>query len=265
MTTPHKTELEELIESHSRGKWGFSVGYIPSAGQGSVNNPAQSLLTVDTPAWMARPWTVTLGHMTFAGGPLVGASPPPDNQTPNFVQVLLDWGVDSGRERAVIDWPWSGSTFQFHAASFRLYQQPAQGNLNNVRPPILNGWASPFACGARATDFLGPTFTDYTSVFALAALGGTVDVPVPARAVAYRFVQNMTLAAAQAAPFVQLEQYAGGQLIRESQDGDYSLNTFTPPRQAIIPLLSLASIIRVTNPNTPGTLTGSVQFLLDLG
>lgn len=258
------TELGELRKAYNQGKWGFSHQLL--VGQST----AIPLITLDLPSWMARPWTISTAAMLFSNGVLSTTNAPPDppnSQTVMEIKLRIDWGIDSARESAEVDYNWGGNTFQIHAANVRVYLLPPPvQNYNTTRLPILNGWISPFAQGRGATDFIGPTWTHAFSF----NINSTAFVPIPARAIAYRMVP---LRIVDAVNVINVFQEAGGvdldvscDLITEPLaivDGG-AVSHLYPTRSSLIPLVPYASLLKIQTAATTDW-RGSIQFLLDMG
>lgn len=258
-------EIRELEKCYRNGKWGFAQDF-----RAAINAPSGiSLLTADLPPWMARAWTINMAQFLYQGQPLSvipnDSGYAPNTQTANDVKLRIDWGVDSARESALVDYPWAGGTFQLHAATIRVYLNPVNGlqTYNPIRVPILNGWMSPGASGRVAVDALAPT---YTALFSC-SVGTPAHVTIPARAVAYRIVAidsptsgdllTASQVAVAGAPGIPLTIDYNAESTQPSGFGQY------PYRSLFVPLINAASGVQVTT--STGAFTGWMQFLLDLG
>lgn len=256
-------ETRAMAKCQAEGKWGYAQQWALRA---------DGILTAQLPSWMARSWTITLGSFRYTGGPL-SAIPPvtsndpgtnnADTQTSQRTFARIDWGVDSGRETAYVDWPWGGCTFQVQAALVRVTQIGVTAR-NNTRLPLLNAFMAPVPNARGAIGQLGPTYT-YGPI--AQALGTTVVYPIPPRASAYRIIPD-TAASAQLALIVN-QMYGGvaftGPLDWNSESITYAeTNIHTWPQRALfVPLHPEMAAIQIT---TPGSgFGGWIQYLLDLG
>lgn len=181
-----ETEEEMLSASAARNNWGQAFNLY--------NNAAASVLNVDLPAWMARPWTLNLLRYRYSGGPLasgVGVASNPDAQTVgDDTKVRIDYGVDGALESVLVDYPRQGGTLQFHAAVIRVYFiAPAIASTSlppgGIIPlsPLVGAFLTPHARG-QLTDWQPPTLTLPGVAVATAPASSYVQVPV--RAKAYR-------------------------------------------------------------------------------
>lgn len=262
-------EMTYLAKSQQAGKWGFTVPYTQAEGT--------SLLTFDLPAWMARPWTITLMGMKYSTGPLssnVALHGTADQQSVSDCQVRIDWGVDSAMESALVDYPFAGCTFQVHAAVLRMYIN-FKSSLNANIPPMIGGFVSPFGSGRMAADLFGPTFT---TNFGGLSPAQTRITNVPKRARAYRLVPRNI--ATLGGPSFQVTQGSGGPTGNIFPQIDYGTTGggeqlavadgggsehWYPYRSTFATLAPTTSIITVTN--TGGIVAGDVNivYLMDLG
>jgi len=248
-----------LDEATRTGRWSFSVQSRLDA------TPffAEDLLSMQMANVMALPWTVNLNAFQYSGGLLAsGASVPTSNQTNSAqrVTVRVYWGVDGSTEEALIDYPARGCTFQLQASMLRLslFHQGIVG----ATAPKLSGFLSP---NPRViVPIAGPTFT---AVVTLAALAQT-NVPIPVRAVAYRWFIVNTVVAANDLVLEQLAVDAGAVVLCQRDfsapfvGGDDQLQG---NRAGYIPINSIAQFIRLTNGNLTLSRSFGIQFLLDLG
>lgn len=277
-----ETELEFLKRSQENGKWGFSQQFI-----GPV---AQSLITVDLPAWMARQWTLQLLRWRYANGVLAAApaSSNPDAQTVAGTgpRVVLHYGVDSAMERVQMDYNKSGCSVQFHAASIRVYLEApgtafgtSSGSSGVIQPPalapIVAGFITPYGKGPGSADNI-PSVTFTTTQFTVSQLGGATVRNIPDRARAYRLViitepQNTLLVRQLAGDGVSVvasdykATLAGGEFPIVLDNGVTQPNHLHPQRPLFMPLMRDAEIIELQNTTALGSTIVALQFLLDVG
>ena len=261
--------VQDYIAAMAGGQWGFA--FVPPTGSGVGLSP--DLLSFQVPPYLTRSWTITLGAFRFGelgpgGGLLLGNAQPSDNQTTSdgFMRVNLNWGSFAMTERAIVDYPARGCSFQIQASIMRL--QVSWGVLaTNQAPPHLAGFISPTARGVTALNG-APTFTTSFSP-SVAPAGSSRRIPVPDRAVAYRFV----LATGAVASTIQLYQQNGN---GASIQYDGTFPTVTSPALAspddlmgnaagYIPLNPSSQFVLVTNTDGLTPLLIALQFLLDLG
>jgi hypothetical protein len=180
-------EIQELQRAAALGRWGTNTGYLAA-----VN---QYLCRMETPAWMARVWTVNLTAFRYAGGPLAVGGGTPDQQTTNAAQIALEWGVDGAGERCIMDYPWTGASFEVTCASLKLsFLGAGDTGLNAGGDlPNVGAFITPHMRGG-STEKNPPTLTRYVIV----PQTSFANVPIPARARAYTLVarDNPSLLAA---------------------------------------------------------------------
>lgn len=263
-------EESELLASHARGRWGFSVPLAQALGQ--------SMLTVDVPSWMARCWTINVKRMRYGstapGTPSGLPVPPdtnhggPDTQVMTDASISLQWGIDGAQETATLDYPVQGATFQLHAAFIRMYINSPTTTVS----PIVGAFVSPSNRGGSGQD-LYPCAAVRT--FNLTVGPNSVQrLDIPERAVAYRLLRNDTnlqsaIESVQCInggsvlsfDYAAISSGSGEPLqVTDGTNGHY----FTT-RELWMPLDSQAAFLKVTNPQAVVIATFRVQFLLDLG
>lgn len=271
----HMNDIEQelLQRSADANNWGFALNLLGA--------PNQSVINVDLPAWMARAWTLNLLRYRYGSGVLVttaGASTNPDAQTfGDDVYVTLDYGVGGVSERVVFDYPRTGGTVEFHAASIRVYVSGPSNVVflpggNPPLSPLVGGFVTPYARG-DAHDSVGPTFTTPSITI---ANNNTVQTNVPPRARAYRLVpvpsghtlettarwlvtQQTGFGANIAIDFGQTETVGEPFPITQGTDHEY-MN-----RNVWIPLIRDTEQIAITYQQAAQAGTVRIQFLLDLG
>ena len=259
------TELEYNAASQQAGKWGFTVGLNEGANV--------TLLTHDAPAYMAQVWTLNLlaakwqAPIGGAFNALIGTRQQPiDNATLPIGTVRLDYGVDSAMESVEFDYPLQGGTFQFHAATFRLYLGETgafvPATIAGYSFPQVGGFVAPGSRGASAADVL-PSCTLTTLLQTSVVTPGTFHWR-PRRALAYRIVPFNVGGSAANYTVRQIGFNAG--ILTLDLDG--ALATPATPelmlnRNAFEPLIANAQGISVET-----VVAGAfyyVQWLLDIG
>jgi hypothetical protein len=238
-------ELAELKHALSTGRWGFRAPLLIAVGQ--------PLVTSMVPAYLARVWTVTLTAWRYQTGIIGVAALPPDNNTsagPGLVAVKVEWGIDGGNETCLVDYPWSGVTFQLHAAYVRVSLE-ATASPSFTAPPIVGAMLSP--SGRLSQPREGPTYT--TGQHNILA-AGTGQFPVPARARAYRLVPQNGATAADATGVSQFDVGGGVRAI------DIPPAAANKQRSDWVPLSpSVEGLVITTVP----ALSFYIEWLLDLG
>lgn len=259
---------DELLEhSANTDKWGFIGEAKPNA-----SNPGSpvSMLVANLPVWMARTWTINMAKFRYQTGALT-ASPNTtfdnvDPQTTADIKIRLDWGVGDASESALIDYPYTGGTFQIHGATVRVYLV-STNFINATRPPLLNLWMSPTQSGRGSADILSPT---YTRTGQSVLPSSTNDYAIPARAVGYRIAVTDGNSGLDK---LVVSQFAGGagtvqalDYSNESQITSQIVGGFLwPNRGLFIPLVNTASFMRIQNLDPTNILSFQLQFMLDLG
>jgi hypothetical protein len=185
------SEIEILARAQAIGKWGFQVQVALLPGSQLVSAPpfvSDSLLTVETPAYMARVWTITLGAFKFQatpGGTLTNLFPA-ENQVYSdaFARCHVEWGIDGAQETAIIDYPCRGCTFSVLAANIRakVFTELAFPALSQL--PIYSGQMAPYPRAVQG----GETWPQFTSSLLTlpSGIGQVIHYPIPRRAAAYR-------------------------------------------------------------------------------
>lgn len=268
-----ESELETIVK-HRRGQLGMMGSYASLVGQ--------QLLFFDLPAWYARPWVVTLVAMRYQSGPIpasnffTGQPPPPDNVAlaqgagqygqggPNNggdAGVTIEWGVDGASERVVIDYPWSGSSFEVVCSSLklRLNMQGATGGV------LLGAFCAP---GTRdgALGLSPPRATYDVSIPPLT----TAVVYVPARARYYSFALQTPVNVAGAIPFQLTQANSQGGSTPFRTDWDSVVDAAGGPYGALageyrFPIHPYATAIQINNLGSVTTLGAVISFEMDLG
>jgi hypothetical protein len=249
----------DLEISQLTGQWGFSLQT-----KALTNIQSGDLLSLTLPAHLARSWVVHLNAFRFSGGTLGTATQPPDNQTDTSgsVRASIQWGVDSANERALVDYPARGATFEVQASVIRL-QLVSATNFGNNAEPLLGGYIAP-AGGRGQTRY--PTLTTLRQNQANDLV---FDFPVADRAFGYRIMPLQIGAGATA--FLKLTQ-RDGVLTQVTYDGnfDYGSSNFFQQDGMMMPqwwpLHPQTQFVRVdTTGNTVGSLVYAIQWFLDLG
>lgn len=270
-------EIEEFKKAQARGRWGFKDRVASVTGQ--------ALLTVETPAWMARPWTINLLAHRWAGdGGTLTANVPPDNQTASaFISggsnvpteigyyVDLDYGIDGASDMVRVDYPWSGCSFNVLCSTIRLAMVAPQfaSLVLPANRPIIGANCSPWPAEAQSSQInTAPSYTVWLNLGATA----TAVVWVPARARGYRlFVRTLYTAGGATQPTVTVSQRTfNGATITAADTVIGDTAPFFPAvsttnRSNVIPLQQMTQGLTITNDNATTTLAAGIQFLLDLG
>lgn len=232
------------------------------------------LVFADVPSWMARRWTVTLLAMRFSSGNLSGSLYTPDQQAvptnfsnTNPVQVRCAFGVHNASERDVlIDYPWTGCTFEVTAASISLSLNPYNTTGLSVIP-LLGAFIAPVGRGGGQLKN-PPTFTQFVSV----PSGSTVFVAVPPRARSYSIVGVNAPSTAQGVTLNQITTPdASTTILRfDTQAAEVpgtapaAYEFFSGALVANYPLHPLATALSITTPFSIAA-QYQVRFELDLG
>lgn len=281
-------ETHELQEAHARGKWGFQSPI--------VNTSGLAVLTTETPAWMARPWTVQLNtHRWPANIIQPQANYPPDNQTawppaigamaantPNEVgyYARVEFGTDGALERARVDYPWTGCSFEVNASSVRVYVESPDfsgGVFHNVPTsgPIVSGTLSPWS-SSRGNGQLtnAPTFT-YWMVLDNSGVQ-QIDVPIPPRAFGYRvYIRTQFTPNAATQPNLVIQQTTLQGVVNMAQDitppallgqqEEWASPGYAATRARVYPLEPFAQRLLIDWDGGLSPVPMGISFLLDLG
>jgi len=258
--------ISALQRAQATGRWSYSVVPIQAQGTGLPFTQGDFLYT-NMPAWYARAWSINLNAMRYTGGNLTfGNAQPTDNQvdvTPLY-RARVEWGVDGSTESVLVDYPPSGCTLHVQGAFVRVglltvNQIPAFGQP----VPKLSGFIcpSPTVIGP----IVAPTLT--TELVTVPAIG-SVRVPVPARATAYRFAPSP--GAIAVAAFTMSQESSANIKIR---DAVYPSVVSTSPAQedqqgnraGYYSLGPQTQFIFMQGSGAGGGGQGYLQFLLDLG
>lgn len=255
-------ELKILQTSQMNGRWAFVVATTANQ-QPFVSD---QLLSVDTPSYFARSWTITLCAFNYQGGGLpLGNSQPTDNQVVAAcrAKAKVSWGVEGASETDVIlDYPCKGLVFQVQAANIRLSLFTEGAIPNGSAPPLFAGFMSPFQ---RFTPVVhNPTLTTSLNLIGPAA---TALFPVPARAVAYRFFTQVPPVAGDNLQFDQ-RQENGATIVQFDaaypQTAGISAEQLQSNRAAFMPLNPVTQFVTCLNSAAAARSVG-LQWLLDMG
>jgi hypothetical protein len=261
-------ELEPFLAT-SRLSFNVQLPANSTAGQ-------SNLLVVDTPPYMARPWTVNLLGFRYAQGPILG---PPgatqavslttatnDNATTgaNAVKLRTSWGVDGAVEVALMDYPTHGGAIQLSAGIIRV-DVLIDGFVGSTgaTPPLIGGYLSPSPKGS-VNALTNPQYTYPTRN--ITGLSGTTFL-IPKRATAFRVWQIDQVIT----PDVDVAQFdVAGTLI----EYDGRLNSTGLAGAPVnygeinssdwVPVNNHAQYVTLVN-TTATARSYSVTFLLDLG
>lgn len=270
-----------LEKSARENTWGFSTSLF-TQGTGLPALNGQSLLNLDLPTWMARPWTLNMLRVRYQTGTLSAAgtaSPNPDAQTVgDNIQVQLQWGVGGVMERVLFDYPRSGGSVCFHASVVRvgIFTPPVALGGGIPFNTFVGGFLAPGTRGGSSQDvYPSVVFTDLPQTVNNA--GTTTQLLViPDRARAYRMipVQNTnstsaTIKVRQQTGFfsdltIDYGLDAAGETLQVSDGGVAPTFHNFPYRQNWIPLVRQAEILRFDLVGN-GIVTLVPQYLLDLG
>jgi len=209
------TEIEALEYSHQSGLWGFQFAAAPNQ---QAEPPIQKMvMRAAVPPWLGRQWTVTLnGYRYSTGAPLLGNAQPTENQTtavsPRYVRV--EWGTSNATEYALIDYPARGCSFSVLASDLSVYLVP---RATNVTPPILSGFITPTG---RSNAFVGDaTFTPFEFLLQPSPVLNVTTIPVPNRAIAYRWGLQAPPAVAGQVVVEQMNSNGGGDSVGYDRAG----------------------------------------------
>ena len=258
---------DELVDSMRTGQWGFSYQTFTQASTPSSTSTGlvPDLLSFSVPAYLTRHWTVTLCAFRYSGnGPLggltvFGNAQPADNQTNTLpdVKAYLQWGSFGATERAIIDYPARGCTFQVQASNLRLGLQWSGFFSASAAPPLLAGFVSPFSRSSLPN--VNPAFT--APGLPQVAGPGVRNYAVPDRACGYRFMPALQPVAGSLASS-QID--GAGNLIMIDGTTNLTIDPLSGMHDGFIPLHPRTQLVQVTN-TSAGPLTVYLQFLLDLG
>jgi len=194
-------ELELLARAQQQGAWGFTIDALQVTGITGAGTfqPPVSVLTVTLPSFMARMWTLNLLAFQYqtnqppsTQGLVTTNGQPPRNQTFNAkFKARVDYGVDGALESVQFDYPSSGCTVQFAAATFRVYLVGTGVIFGAPPPPVctpmLGGFVTPTAKGASSQDKLPSVmFTEARTT--VTNPGGTKFFWCPPKARGYRLI-----------------------------------------------------------------------------
>lgn len=259
---------EDMELSASTGQWGFAVQL---KGNTTQQQTFADVISVSSPGPTSQAWTVTLAafryNIALPPGATLGNTQPADNETWTGgssslgVQVSLLWGTANGSERAIVDYPARGCTFQVQASYLRM--GILVGGATGAVPPALAGFVSPEP--RVITCIAAPTNTSNGSP--LIAASGSRRYPIPDRAVAYRWSVISTQAAAFNLVFTQQDGDGAQTQLDFVGNGLSSAGTATPQQGRgadYIMLHPRSQFVSVFNADVLPT--GVIlSFLLDLG
>jgi hypothetical protein len=212
-------QLELYREAYQKGMGGIAglitlLGNTPIA---AVNMPAENAV---------RSWQVTLLAMQLPGGanqaafPAAIDPPPPGQYGLDYVRSVVqtndatfgafkarvEFGTANAMERAWLDYPYSGGTFEVSAAYVRLFVEVPGAffaSFFGQPPPVVGAFITPSDRPKAATVF--PTYTQKPR---LVPAGSQLAFFMPPRAYAYRVFTNESAASWGAA--TTLSTYQGG-------------------------------------------------------
>lgn len=282
-------EVHELQQAHARGKWGFNAKI--------TNTSGLAVLTTETPAWMARLWTVQLNAHDWPANVIQPqANYPPDNQTawPPSTGAMasntpfevgyyarLEFGIDGATERARVDYPWQGCSFEVGASTIRVYVESpdfSTGVLHGVpaSAPSVSGTLAPVSSSRSGGQIQnGPTFT----YWGILDNSGTqqMDIPIPSRAIGYRiYIRNtFTPDSTITEPNMIVEQYSLQGVVVMAEDitapaalgfqNEWSAAGYGNTRARVYPIQKHAQRLLITWNGGLNSVPMGVSFLLDLG
>jgi hypothetical protein len=265
-------QMYQLHRSQTRGVWGNQQ---PLFQLNQLTTNANNLIWIDLPPWMARVWTITLLAMRYATGTqsqFLGLTPDQQAVPTTFgannppLQCQLDYGISNAGERGILlDYPWTGSTFEVTAASIQLKVAPFALAAPPTVVPTIGAFISPSRRGGGQLKLL-PTFTVAVTIGA----GITSNIAVPARARSYSIAAVNANGLTNTLSVQQLTSPASTtSIVRlDSLPGDLLSTNYPYYSGALVanyPIHPLATIIAITN---GGGITSSqyvVRFELDLG
>ena len=243
----------------ARGQYGFSVS--------AQNAGNQQILYWDEDH--ARGWTIHLVGMNYQGGTI--ATPPagvatglpetPDGSAVAVFQAAIDFGAYGISESVVVDYPWTGCSFEVTAASLKLrFLQPT----NIVIPgtlPLIGAYAVPSIRGSGVGD-KPPTLT--TLVNLPPSTFGTLQIPARARSYTLGVIDNLSTSL----PFYAQQQNAAGTLIYRMDNNNVAMGANVQAYtggQYNFPIHPWATNLQLQNSSGVSTLNLLVRFELDLG
>lgn len=194
-----ETRYEHAIrEAMRRGQTGFQ-GPAPSV------FGSQVLSVVMGDAGDSVPWLVTLDAQTFQSGSVAPVGPinnsvqtaftSPTNTAPGAppeallaggynlggLYVRVYWGLGHAAERAYVDYPFGGTTFQLSGAFVRVEFPPGLSIVASANVPNYGGFVAPCVAGRNLTR--PPTLTSSSQII---GGGAAISYPIPPRARGYR-------------------------------------------------------------------------------
>ncbi len=287
---------DAIGEACKRGRQGISYNAPQLSGPtATTSNPPVNppdLINLELAKPFSCAWRVTLIKMRWANpqSPTLVFTPstalPLDNQvdtqpggaTVAGAGVEVEFGADA-LEKARLDYPFAGDTFDVTARVLRVYPAPNMSWGSSTRLPVLGAFAVPLVGGHGNSERRGARFTYNEGTVSDGS--PTLDYAVPSRAVSYRMYSSIALGATAGASssgwFCNAQQMfsssSAGVWIAQPVCFDWdSLNvgdptelTYPQASSKWWPLDPRTEFVRLSQ-QAPGTqFQAGVQFLLDLG